>query len=370
MRKTERARPDGTIIFMNHGAACLLVGVLLLSPLPPAGAAQEQPPEKSFEGEITVSLSTMVVRVVDTWGRPILGLKPEDFRVRLGKKDVPVVGLDWITAENPEPAAPPQPERTEGIVVEDAPVPPPVPNRLLVFFVQTDLNPTRISGQLRLRRFTRELLDTLHPSDRVAVVSYDSHFKLWQDFTPDREAVHAAIDRAMLWSPEREVAPGDPVSLAAHLDPAEARKVASAEQALQVMARALQPLPGEKTVIYLGWGFGRFSTKEGPSLSTRHKPTMEALRNAKASVFVLDVTSADYHSLEIGLQSMASETGGMYFRTFRLPQLATQTLAQTISGYYVLSLDRSSFAGEDGQLDIGLRNNRQGIVLTRPAKLQ
>ena len=307
----------------------------------------------------------MVLRVVDTWGRPILGLKPEDFRVRLGKKDVPVVGLDWVTAENPELPAQPEPERIGGIV-EDAPIPVPAPNRLFVFFVQTDLDPTRISGQLRLRRHTRELLDTLHPSDRVAVVSHDSRFKLWQDFTADREAVHAAIDLAMLWSPEREIAPGDPVSLAAHLDPAEARKAPSTERAWQLLARALKPLPGEKTVIYLGWSFDRFDRDGSP----HYKSTMQALRDAKASVFVLDVTSADYHDLEIGLESMAAETGGMYLRTFRLPQLATKTLAETISGYYVLSVDPSSLAGEDGQLQIDLRNNRQGIVLARPTALR
>ena len=157
---------------MDRGAACLLFSVLLLSPLQ-AGIAQEQAPEQAFEDEITVSISTVVLRVVDTWGRPILGLKPEDFRVRLGKRDVPVVGLDWVAAGDPAPQ--PEPERT-GEIVEGAPVPVPAPNRLFVFFVQTDLEKTRISGQLRLRRHTRELLDTLHPSDRVAVVSHDSRF--------------------------------------------------------------------------------------------------------------------------------------------------------------------------------------------------
>jgi VWFA-related protein len=350
---------------MHSGAAGLLLGVLLLSPLPGA-AAQEQPPEKAFEDEITVALSTMVVRVVDTWGRPILGLKPEDFRVRVGKKDVSVVGLDWITAETPEPPVQPDSGGTEGILAEDA-VPVPVPNRLLVFFVQTDLNPTRISGQLRLRRYTKELLDTLHPGDRVAVVSYDSHLKLWQDFTADRNGVHAAIDRAMLWSPEGEVSPGDPVSLAAHLDPEVARKAASPERALEVMARALEPFPGEKTVIYLGWGLGRFGSG-GVHMTPDYKPAVRALGDAKASVFVLDVTSADYHSLEVGLESVAEATGGIYLKTFRLPQFATQTLARTISGYYVLTLDRSSFSEDDGKLRIDLRD-KQGTVLA-PLRLR
>lgn len=335
----------------------------------PARAQDEKPPEDSFEGEITVSLTTLVVRVVDTWGRPILGLKPEDFRVRAGKKDVPVVGVDWIAAGDPDPAeARPEPERTGEIPVEEAA---PAPHRLLVFFVQTDLNPTRISGQLRLRRYTRELLDTLHPSDRVAVVSYDSHLKLWQDFTPDFGAVHAAIDRAMLWSPEGEVAPGDPVSLAAHLDPAVARRAASPERALEVMARALEPLPGEKTVIYLGWGLGRFGVG-GVRMTPDYGPAVRALGAARATVFVLDVTSADYHSLEAGLEGVAADTGGIYLKTFRLPQLATKTLARTISGYYVLTLDRSALTEggeEDGQVRIGLRD-RQGTVLARPLSLR
>ena len=345
---------------MHRGAVCLLS--LLLAGLP-AWAQDEKPPEKSFEGEITVSLKTMVVRVVDTWGQPILGLKPEDFRVRVGKKDVAVVGVDWIAAGDPDPSeARPEPERTGEISVEDA-APVPSPHRLLVFFVQTDLNPTRISGQLRLRRYTRELLGTLHPNDRVAVVSYDSHLKLWQDFTPDFGAVHAAIDRAMLWSPEGEVAPGDPVSLAAHLDPAVARRAASPERALEVMARALEPLPGEKTVIYLGWGLGRFGV-DGVKMTPDYEPAVRALGAAKASVFVLDVTSADYHSLEAGLEGVAEATGGIYLKTFRLPQLATKTLARTISGYYVLTLDRSVFTEEDGQVRIDLRD-RQGTVLAR-----
>ena len=353
----------------------MLFGFLLFGS--PAGAqvsSEESPPEKAFEDEITVSLFPMVIRVVDTWGRPILGLKPEDFRARVGKKDVPVVALDWIAAgEDPvaSPAAAPAPAETAAAAAtEDAAAASPLgaPGRLVVFFVQADLNPTRISGQLRLRPYTRELLGTLHPGDRVAVVSYDSHLKLWQDFTPDRGAVHAALDRAMLFSGEEEVAPGDPVSLASHLDAAAARKAATPERALEVMARALEPLPGEKTVIYLGWGLGRFGNG-GVQMTPDYKPAVRALGAARASVFVLDVTSADYHSLEVGLEGVAEATGGLYLKTFRLPSLATDTLARTISGYYVLTLDRTSMNEDDGNVRIDLREKR-GTVLARPAALR
>lgn len=353
----------------------MLFGSLLSGPLAGAHVPQVPPvesPQDSFAEEITVSLFPMVIRVVDTWGRPILGLEPEDFRARVGNKDIPVVALDWIaageTGGTATPASPRGSLEAQGVEAEASEAPAPLPGRLVVIFVQADLNPTRISGQLRIRRYTRELLGTLHPGDRIAVVSYDAHFKLWQDFTPDRAAVHAAVDEAMLFSAERQVAPGDPVSFASHLDPEAARKAASPERALEVMARALEPLPGEKMVIYLGWGLGRFG-QWGVQMTPDFGPAVKALRDAKAAVFVLDVTSADYHSLEVGLEGVAAATGGLYLKTFRLPGLATKTLAETISGYYVLTLDRSSAGEEDGNVRIDLRR-KKGLVLARPAALR
>ncbi len=356
---------------MFRGAACLAVGGLLLcgSALGAADRgsvpAQENPPEKTFEGAIDVALSTMVIRVVDSWGQPILGLKPEDLRVRVGKKEVPVVALDWISADDVQVIRTQQPEEDSTAVSLE---PLPAPGRLVVIFVQADLNPTRISGQLRLRRYTRELLGTLHAHDRVAVVSFDSHLKLWQDFAQDMDATHEAIDQAMFYSKEPEIAVSEPVSLARHFDFAAAREAASPERALELMARALEPLPGEKTVIFLGWGIGRFGST-GVRMTPDYRPAVKALSDAHASVFVLDVTSADYHSLEVGLEGVAEATGGVYFKTFRLPGLATKTLARTISGYYVLTLDRGALEDKDGQVRVDLRQ-RNGTVLARPVAVR
>jgi VWFA-related protein len=324
--------------------------------------SEEQPPH--FEGEIDVSLSTIVVRAVDTWGAPILNLRPEDFRVRAGKREIPVTAVDWISGEEPAPAAPQ--ETTEDSEEITVPVPRPA-GRLVVFFVQADLNPTRISGQLRLRLHTRGLLDALHPEDRMAVVSYDSHLKLRHDFTRDRDAVYAALDQGMLWGKEPDIAPDGPESLAGHFDFAAARRAASPERALEVTARAIEPFPGEKTMIFLGWGLGRFGGG-GVDMVPAFAPAVRALAAARTSVFVLDVTSADGHSLEVGLQGVADATGGLYLKTFRLPGLATRTLARAISGYYVLTLDPTQLpekAGRAGHLEIELRGKR-GTVLARP----
>jgi VWFA-related protein len=362
-----------------RAAAALFVSGFLSLGLPAGAAARSAPPDPQahpetqprFEGEIDVALSTIVVRVVDTWGAPVLNLKPEEFRVRAGKAEIPVTAVDWISGEEPPPPpAAAAPAEDSSAAERAAPAPP--SGRLVVFFVQADLNPTRISGQLRLRLHTRELLDSLHPDDRVAVVSYDSHLKLRQDFTRDRDATYAALDEGMLWGKEPEIAANGPESLASHFDFAAAFQAASPERALEVTAQALAPLPGEKTVIFLGWGLGRFC-RGGVHMTPAYRPAVKALGAARASVFVLDVTSADSHSLEVGLENVAEATGGLYLKTFRLPGLAIQTLARTISGYYVLTLDRAQLptgAAATGELRIELRDSKRGTVLARPVALR
>jgi len=356
---------------MFRGAAALFLAGLLLAPRGAAGVRAEPParspanipedsPREGFGDAITVALDTITVRVVDDSGRPILDLAPEDFRVVVRGREIPVLAVDWVSSQTV------QGPRAELLPVEEGRVP--APGKLVVFFVQADLNPTRISGQMRMRPYTRELLASLDPADRVAVVSYDSHLKLWLDFTADREAVHQAVDRAMIYSPEPEVPPGGPPSLAERFDFAAARRVASPERALEMTARALAGMPGEKTMIYLGWGLGRFGAG-GVRMTPDYKPAVKALSKARVSVFVLDVTSADSHSLEVGLQSVAEATGGIYASTFRLPGVATHQIARAISGWYVLTFDREALDGiEPGRATVKLRG-RRGEVLARPVSL-
>lgn len=325
-----------------------------------------QPPEGEarFGDEISVALHTLTVRAVDNAGNPIVGLGPGDFRVTVRKTEIPVVAVDWITAGEAAEAPP-------GSVVAEpselAATPAPEGKRVL-FFVQSDLNPTRISGQMRLRPYSDELLATLDPADRMAVVAFDSHLRLWLDWTGDHEAVHQAIDRAMLFGGASLVeAEGSPDALARHFDFTAAKDAASPERALELTARSLAAYPGEKVIVYLGWGLGRFGA-DGVKMTPAFAPAVSALRAARASVFVLDVTSADYHSLEVGLEAVAAATGGTYAKTFHFPGLATQALARTISGHYVLTLDQAQLPEEAGEIRIELRG-KKGIVLTRPVRL-
>ncbi|HKV06606.1 MAG TPA: hypothetical protein VJ725_00615 [Thermoanaerobaculia bacterium] len=354
---------------MRRWNALLAVALLAGFPLPADPnplARQDPPPEDVFGEEITVTIHPLVVRVVDNVGNPVLGLGREDFAVRVGKADVPVASVDWVDAgEAPSaPPAEPGPE-LEAVTVETAP-----PGRTIVFFVQAGMHPSRIHGQLELREETLSLLKRFPVDDRVAVVSFDSHLKLRQDLTRDREAVHRALDKAILFDNEMVIrTAGEPDSLSASFNFEDARNAASAERGLEVLANALKPFQGEKIIVYIGWGLGRFGGG-GVQMIPAFYPAVRALRAARATVFVLDITDAEYHSLEVGLGAVAEATGGTYTKTYLYPHLATDYVARATSGYYVLTLDRDALPEGGGAVTVRLQEKRRGIVLARPLVLR
>ncbi len=383
-------------------AAPVLVAVALLVASQIPGAAESPPePTPRFGDEIAVRLVTVVLRVVDGAGNPLQGLTPKDFRVRVGRREVPVAAVDWVASGEERqsvasgeggavaggeaaalPATAVNPPAAAGTLAAAALGSPPAaasapgaPGKLVVIFVQADNNaPSRVRGHLRTLPFTRELLATLQPDDRVAVVSFDSHLKLWQDFTRDRESVPEVIYQAIHFGgqpplppiPPLPAGPGSP-SLARSFDAREALRAASPERALAVTAEALAALPGEKVMVFLAWGLGSFSSM-GTHMTPAFAPAVRALTAARATVFVLDVTEADSHDLEVGLRGIADATGGTYDKTYLFPALAVRQLARTISGHYVLTLDAALLPKAGGEVEVELRG-RRGTVLQRPTSV-
>jgi hypothetical protein len=91
---------------------------------------------------------------------------------------------------------------------------------------------------------------------------------------------------------------------------------------------------------------------------------LAALHRARAAVFSIDVTQADYHSLEVGLQSVSQETGGFYERSFQFPDRAVRRLAGALAGYYVLIVESPHDNVEWADLSVKL-TRRDGTVLAR-----
>jgi VWFA-related protein len=332
-----------------------------------AVGAARPPDGRVFGEEIDVRAATVSVRVIDSSGRAIPGLDSADFKVSVGGEPATVESVDWIS---------PTTERfTEEELAELARsgVTVPSPGRLIVLFVQTDIHPARAPGHLRLLPEIRKLLHTFHPEDEVAVVSFDSHLKLRLDFTRDLEIVDDAVWRGIRTGREEEIAPGLArpgrfPSLARHFDFEAASRAASPEQALRVVGEALLPLPGEKIMIYAGWGLGDYFAGT-VTMTTEYDDAREALARARVTVFVLDVTQADYHSLEVGLETIAEDTGGTYEKTFRQPRQMTARLAHTLEGYYEIGFSVPETVSGRGKVNVELVG-RSGTVLLRPMRLK
>ncbi len=322
----------------------------------------------SFEEAITVALLSVVTRIVDPRGEPIPDLEPDDLIVRVGKREARVLNLEWTSSYQPPPEIPAielaqaRALAREGQLELDADSPA-SPGKLVVFFLQVNFEPSRIAGHLKILPDVERLLNTLHPDDRVAIVSFDSHLKLWQDFTRDRRATFQILKRAISYGvPTARRSSG--VSLLEHLDLRAAADAASPEKALLLTGEALALLPGTKDLVYLGWGLGRYGTG-GVRMTPDYRPAVRALYAARTTVFVLDVSQADYHSLEIGLQNVAAQTGGTYARTLHFASQSVDRLARTIGGHYLVTIDRSAMPGLRGRLTINLRD-RKGRVYFRP----
>lgn len=334
-------------------AACALAVIVA-----PAGFGQQPSPQPTptprFSDDVTVERLVVDVRAVDNSGQPLWGLKPENFRVKVDGKPMTVESAAWMGA----------PEDADVVVTPDggheSPVDSPTAPRLVVFLFQKDLEPSRAGGLLRMVGKAESLLAMLAPGDRAAALVFDSHLRPLADFTDDHARLRRALKAGVI-DGRMAVQEGDEPSLLAHLEPADAKRAASPERALQLIGEALQPLPGAKTLFFLAWGMGRFSA-QGVSMTADYEPARRALQKARCSVFALDITDADFHSLEVGLEQVAEDTGGFYAKTHLFPDLALERTQRALQGYYVLSFPRPEGKPGPRRLEVDLKG-KKGQVL-------
>ena len=99
------------------------------------------------------------------------------------------------------------------------------------------------------------------------------------------------------------------------------------------MARALSKIPGGKAMLYFGWGLQVDRTpREGRDAGE----AIGALYEARVNVFTLDISDADYHTLEVRLMQVADLTGGRYEKTHIFTGGALSRVMRSLGGRYVL----------------------------------
>ena len=167
-----------------------LVGFVVLVLLVVSGFSRTllalQPPAKpSFQSSVDVT--SLDVSIVDDKGKPIAGLTPADFVVKVDGNVRRIVTAEWVSL----------------VAAAGAPAPPPAPDgystnasatggRLIVIAV--DQPNIRFGGALAISRAANLFIDKLTPSDRVAVAGIGVGAPATV-FTSDREKVKQAISR-------------------------------------------------------------------------------------------------------------------------------------------------------------------------------
>jgi VWFA-related protein len=335
---------------MREAAAFALAAALAA---PHAGAGDETPARRVVTSEHVVRL-VVDAYVTDARGDPVTDLAASDFRVTADGRPLEVESAEFVAAGEPEGpvAPPPAPSVAAGPA---APVYP--PGRLIVLFAEGDLGRHRTKGLLRVRQELHRLLDRLKPTDRVAVVRFFSHLTVLTDFTNDRAVLDEAFRLALGSSRDTDVKISPYPSLAANLDFAEARKAAHVERALELVASALAPIPGAKAVVFAGWGF--FANR-APIEGVLYARALAALMRARANVFMLDTSDADWHTLETSLQVAAETTGGTYARTNTFAGQAVERVARALDGRWVLVCVAPDAAPHT--LDVSVAGRRGDVV--------
>lgn len=328
------------------------VGALAYVVLAGTAALAARQPGRYTE-RVEVARVLIDVRVLDDHGKAARDLEVGDFEVKIGGKAARLESVQWV-AHTPEDPAPLDSSALDLASAHQG--------RLIVFVFQKSLERSRIVGFMRMLISARGLLDTLTRRDRVAVLSFDSRLQIWLDFTNDFERVRRVFQRGILFerAPVVQERPG--VSLIRRLDPERARRTYSIEAALRRIGEALEDLPGAKSIVLVGHGFGRMGLGGVVHMENEYDAMRDALQAARASVFSLDVTEADYHSLEAGLRLVAADTGGFFARTHIFHERALESLAGALAGHYVLFVEQPPLDWGTHGIEVKLAR-RKGTVL-------
>jgi VWFA-related protein len=340
-------------MFRVSKAAAVLALCLGVAPLVRAQdslpSPAPQPPAGRFEESVEVERVLMDVRVLDSQGKPVRGLLPEDLKLSVDGKRIAVESVKWIDVTTPT-------------LVPEGASEPVASGRSVVLLFQKDLDVSRSAGFLRMTARAHDLIDGLPAPDRIAVVSFDTRLRLWLDLTTDRQRAKDAIDRGVVMNKPQAVPEGEGASLRQPLSEAAARRATSLEKAMRAIGEALAGVPGERSLVLVGSHMGR---NPNQLIAEDYEDAQRALSSARVAVYSLDVTDADHHSLEVGLQQAAADTGGFYARTHDFAAQATERVKGALEGHYLVAFPKP--AGAPGFHSVAVRLARGGgTVLARP----
>ncbi len=355
---------------------------------------------------ISVTLVQVDAVVIDGRGRPVTDLRAEDFELLQDGRPQKITSFSYVPVAAPAVAIQPKPA-----ILDAPPGPPPVLRpeqvRRTIAIVIDDLGLSFESIGFARDALKKFINERVQPGDLVAIVRSGSGMGSLQGFTTDRRLLQSAVERVQ-WNPmgRGEVSPFRPLGPAEGAgEEAETEEPEEADQidelrreifsvgtlgALDWVIRGLRDLPGRKSVVLVSDGL-RIHDQQG--YSDRVLSSMERLvdlaNRASVVVYTLDarglptlgMTAADrapgfrgdrlseqlrgrrneYFDSQDGLQYLAEQTGGLFFRDSNDLAGSLGRVLEDQQGYYLLGYSPSEATFNRAWHKIEVKVKRPGL---------
>lgn len=379
--------------------ALLPFGLLLCAGLRPL-AAQEVIAEEEFSEEIEVSLVNLEVVVTDRQGKPIPGLKKEDFEVFEDGKPVEITNFYAETGQEAGAASA---------------EPRPIDQRLNLVVYVDDYN-MEVANRNQVLDGAGEFLRTsLSPGDRVMVVRFARSLEVRKPFTTDVAEVTAEIELMRRLSSDlaaRETSRdhqiqvvADALSIGGWGPTAEARireyaevetsHVAASLSGLETVVGWLAGLPGRNAILYVSdglpavpgedlfiWAEAYSGFRAGRRISSMgassydaselfRRVTSRASRN-RVAIYPIESMGARWvrgttlqenriRNRQDGLRFLAEETGGRTMLNVSQSAEALKTMTGDLTTYYSVGY-RPQRLADDRDHKIEVKVKRKGAM--------
>jgi VWFA-related protein len=321
-----------------------------------------QEPEPSITIRQTVQRVIVDVMVRGADGKPLHGLKADDFSITEDKQPQRVLSFDVYdfdkTSISRAPNSPPLPPH----VFENIPA---TPERGPLYVMLLDLVNTQIEDQMRGRQQVLKFIRNKPAGTRFAVFVTSDKLYLAQGFTDDKDLLYTAVNskkpkahvpRVFLLA--RNYGYGDPYT---------------AVDMLTHIGDYLDGIPGRKNLI---WVAGTFplspSPEEGNSpLADNVKAEINSLAQAEVAVFPVDVTGVDPNPAVSNLNAsqasediIASSTGGRAIFSDNGVADVLSTITEEGGNYYTLSYSPPNHGEDDSCHNIAVRLDKEKYQLS------
>ena len=310
-------------------------------------AAQKEPGPQVFGEVIDVRVVNVETVVTDEKGNVARGLKPEDFRLLVDGKEVPVEYFSEIVegeaaATGDGKAVSAQVGKGEEVgrrylvLIDDSFSVPSTRNELLIR-LERDLSQMKSGDEMAVLAFDGGEIDVLCPwtVDRAALATAFSGARKrpahGHQFLAQHRSKEADNETAIEGALNAGLEGGEIAELVATLNsrvsPEVRGRLGKTAQAAAAALRGFEAPPGRKVLMFLtaGWAMS-----EAPQL---YGPMIEAANRQGYTVYPVDAASSDAKGMKV-LDVIATRTGGKMVSTAKMDVLR-QVAADTSSYYWL-----------------------------------